>query len=447
MTDEFLAVRAATDLRRHAADLRQRWDDSFASGRPTGVRQVIADSWGRLLGDGIAPDELRPRAAADDDALAAARESSPLRTVLDDLRGSLAAIADDAEHIMVVADAAGTLLWIEGHERVLEQARGIDFRPGMAWTEDSAGTNAIGTALAIDHAVQIFASEHFLSEQHPWWCSAAPIHDPTTGALLGVVDLSGPQQTAHPHSLALVTAAVGLAEQSLARRTAEEQARASHRRTDRATAGRGATLPRATRWRLELFAADAPLLKRPGAGTCELSLRQAEVLALLAATPAGLGAERLTLDLYGDEGNPVTTRALVSRLRDVAGPVLDTQPYRLRWERVRVDLRTLLQLLEQGRTAAALAMYAGPLLPQSTAPAIERLRDEVDLAVRRAAFDAGADQLWRWLATPTGREDLAAHDRFLELAADDDPRRPLATARQEVLRDMWTSDATGGVVG
>ena len=61
----------------------------------------------------------------------------------------------------------------------------------MLWSEDSAGTNAIGTALAIDHAVQVFSAEHFLADQHAWWCSAAPIHDPVTGALLGVVDISG----------------------------------------------------------------------------------------------------------------------------------------------------------------------------------------------------------------------------------------------------------------
>ena len=85
----------------------------------------------------------------------------------------------------------------------------------MLWTEDSAGTNAIGTALAIDHAVQIFSAEHFLSEQHAWWCSAAPIHDPATGALLGVVDISGPMRTAHPHSLGARQAAAEMAEDVL----------------------------------------------------------------------------------------------------------------------------------------------------------------------------------------------------------------------------------------
>ena len=85
----------------------------------------------------------------------------------------------------------------------------------MLWTEQSAGTNAIGTALAIDHAVQIFSAEHFLHEQHAWWCSAAPIHDPRTDAIVGVVNLSGPIRSAHPHSLALVMAAAQMAESAL----------------------------------------------------------------------------------------------------------------------------------------------------------------------------------------------------------------------------------------
>lgn len=434
MADKFLAVRAATDLRRHAAELRGRWEAAFASGRPNGVRSVIADSWSRMLGHGVAPDELRPRSAGDRDALEAARHASPLRTVLDDLRGSLASIADDAEHIMVVTDADGTVLWLEGHERVLEQARGIQFQPGMTWTEDSAGTNAIGTALAIDHAVQVFSAEHFLTEQHPWWCSAAPIHDPSSGRVLGVVDLSGPQHTAHPHSLALVTAAAAIAEQSLARREAEEEARAADRR-ERAPTTHVVPNP-ALRWRLDVLDVDGPRLTPPASEPTRLSLRQAEVLALLAEHPEGLTAEQLTLHLYGDGGNVVTTRALVSRLRDVAGPVLDAQPYRLVADRVRTDLRTLRTLLEQGRSREALALYNGPLLPASTAPSLELLRDELDMAVRGAALAGDADLVWQWLATPTGELDVAAVEQFLSQAAVDDPRRPLAEARWHTLRDQ-----------
>ena len=72
----------------------------------------------------------------------------------------------------MICDGAGRILWLEGHPGVKEDAEDrIRFTEGMLWTEDSAGTNAIGTALAIDHAVQIFSAEHFLAEQHAWWCS------------------------------------------------------------------------------------------------------------------------------------------------------------------------------------------------------------------------------------------------------------------------------------
>jgi transcriptional regulator of acetoin/glycerol metabolism len=48
----------------------------------------------------------------------------------------------------------------------LGRRAGITVVEGMCWTEDSAGTNAIGTPLAIDHAVQVFSAEHVLPDQH-----------------------------------------------------------------------------------------------------------------------------------------------------------------------------------------------------------------------------------------------------------------------------------------
>lgn len=434
--DQFVAIGTATDLRAHARELRRRWDASFGLGRPGGVRSVVADSWSRMLDEGIEPDKLEPRRVLDDDGLAAIRETSPLGAVLPDLRGCLGGLADDAEHILVVGDAAGRLLWIEGHERVLEQARSIDFVPGMSWLESSAGTNAIGTALAIDHAVQIFSAEHFLTEQHPWWCSAAPIHDPTSGELVGFVDLSGPQHTAHPHSLGLVIAAATMAEQSLRHRAevvaARREALDEHRRTHHCPVV--ATPPEPVR--LRLLTSHDPVVDLPGRGPCRLSSRQAEVLALLALHPSGLTTEQLTTHLYGDAGNPVTTRALLSRLREAFAGVLDTRPYRLA-AGVSVDLHLVRRLLVSGEGPTALAMYPGPLLEGSEVPAIRVARDEVDLAVRAVAMGGGPDELWRWLESPTGHGDLAAVERFLDRAAHADPRRPLARARRAAIREAW----------
>ena len=98
------------------------------------------------------------------------------------------------------------------------RADALGFTEGARWTEGAVGTNAIGTALAEDAPVQIFSAEHFVRTHHGWTCTACPVHDPRTGELLGVVDVSGPAETVHPTTVALVGTAVKLAEASLWRR-------------------------------------------------------------------------------------------------------------------------------------------------------------------------------------------------------------------------------------
>jgi hypothetical protein len=62
----------------------------------------------------------------------------------------------------------GVLLSLEGNAKVRSRAADtMNFTEGALWSENGAGTNAIGTALAADHAVQIFATEHFNEVVHP----------------------------------------------------------------------------------------------------------------------------------------------------------------------------------------------------------------------------------------------------------------------------------------
>ena len=129
----------------------------------------------------------------------------PLRQAASLISECLASIADESEHLIVVSDAAGVLLQLEGNAHVRSRAAdSMNFTEGALWSETGAGTNAIGTALAADHAVQIFATEHFMEVVQAWTCAAAPVHDPETGELLGVIDLTGLERDVHPHSLAVV---------------------------------------------------------------------------------------------------------------------------------------------------------------------------------------------------------------------------------------------------
>ena len=463
-----------------------------------GVRPVIERSWRRLTDAGVDPDHLHPRQAFDPDAaLEDMRRASPLNDVADLLRGCLGRFADDAEHLMVIVDATGRILWIEGDRRVRGRADAITFREGMEWTEESAGTNAIGTALAIEHAVQIFSAEHFLAEQHPWWCSAAPIHDPATGELVGIVDLSGPMRTAHPHSLALVMAAAGMAEEALALRRAaadERLRRAFLERTAGAQApprsallapdGRvllanpagwlGAlteppaggrrcsrTAPRRTSSRSTAAAgscAGSPPHRRARPGSrrsrwsCSATARRtralgdgepialtgraAELLAVLALHPEGLTGEQVTLHLYGEEGNPVTTRAELSRLRRRLGSCVGARPYRLR-AAVRADFLEVERKLGGRRPVRRARRLPRPAAARVVAPRVVQAREELAGAVERAALAGTAASLWRWLQLEEGRDDLVAMTRFLDTVGEDDPRHPVIAARRGALERRW----------
>jgi hypothetical protein len=217
--DGICAIRPGTDVRRHARLLARTHDALLSGDRPSvHPRRLVARSWQRVRAQGVDPDRGDPPGPVSAVEVEQRRTTSPMRRVLPELRAALTAVAEDARHVMVVTDADGVLLWREGSTRVRHRADALGFTEGANWTEAAVGTNAIGTALAEDAPVQIFSAEHFVRSHHGWTCTACPVHDPRSGELLGVVDVSGPAETVHPTTVALVGTAVKLAEASLWRR-------------------------------------------------------------------------------------------------------------------------------------------------------------------------------------------------------------------------------------
>ena len=215
----WLAFDAGTDPVERARELRRAHADYVGGGEPAPpltVRAVIAESWRRSAGAGVRPEgHVAPRVHSDQE-LRELREEHALARMMPTFRSLLADVARTLQHLVVVCSAEGELLWVEGppRVRVLAEDR-MNFAEGTLWSEAGAGTNALGTAIAVRHPVQVFSAEHYNATVHPWTCSASPIFEPRTGRLLGTVDLTGPYRMAHPHSLALVTAAAGAASGSL----------------------------------------------------------------------------------------------------------------------------------------------------------------------------------------------------------------------------------------
>jgi hypothetical protein len=390
LVNPWLALESGADPVERVRALRRAHAAFVGAGQSAvAVRRVVGASWRRSLRARVDPDASGAPIDLVDSALAAYRATHPLARALPLLRDVLGGSYDTGDQLMAVTDAAGRLLWVEGRPEVRRRAEAMNFVAGAWWDERHVGTNAPGTALAVDHAVQIFAAEHFNRAVQRWTCSAAPIHDPRTGWLLGAVDITGGDQVANPHSLALVQAAARLAETYLARGPG----------ADPADDGAGISVTG--------LGQDEATISLHGQRVL-LSRRHSEILVLLVCHPEGLTGERLGLELYGDVLNPVTLRAELSRLRRLLGPdLLDSRPYRLRAP-VRADFLTVTRLLDAGALREALAAYRGPLLPGSAAPGVLRLRSLLDQQARAAVLASrDASLLAAWTRSPTGADDLA----------------------------------------
>ena len=383
----YTRVMPQPDLAHLARDLT-RIHDAVITGAspPVQPRALVRRSWERMLRLGLDPAGANRRLVDDGGQVESRRQRSKLRLVVEEMKSVLLRSPDTAPFILVVTDADGVILWRDGAVSARRQADGLGFVEGAHWSESVVGTNAIGTALTEESPVQLFSAEHFESAQHPWYCSAVPVHDPHDGTLLGVVDISGPALTLHPAVRSLVTTAVRLAEARLMI-IRQEQLNSLRDRMSAmlaGTPGPALVVDEAgwvayqqgvrTRDRIETPAPDRSILI-PGAGLClperitggwllrpssdgagqaisvtlrlsadpavleidsttepltiPLTPRRTQILAAITeAGPAGISASQLSRKLYGDADHLVTVRAEVSRLRRSIGALLATRPYR-----------------------------------------------------------------------------------------------------------------------
>jgi hypothetical protein len=495
LPNPWLAIDAATSPVARALEVRRAWEGFLGDGSPPlDLRAPITESWQRCAGAGVDATHRLSLSVMDADEVRDVWAEHPLARIVPTLRALLAEIVDAAQHLLVVTDADGRLLWIDGNPRVRSSAaEELSFVEGALWSEETAGTNAVGTAIASDHAVQVFATEHFNEVIQQWTCAAAPIHDPASGRLVGVVDLTGRFGTVHPHSLALAVTTAKTVEMQLRAEQHEIDATVQARHIGRIiecaaperalvgadgrvllseprgwapriveipSGGGELILPGEVRAVAEPLGRDGSFLLRtdepspgprpPGVRLLTLghdrglvsvsgremrfSQRHTEILVLLACRPSGMSAEELALALYGETGKPQTVRIELFRLRKLLGPGIETEPYRLALP-VDADFVKVQQLLRAGRPRDAAQRYGAPLLPHSEAPGIVEMREQLDAWVRHAVMTSDdREALWAWLQSGSGHDDLPVWKRFLSDLSFDDPRRDLAATRVAQLR-------------
>ncbi|WP_440070629.1 GAF domain-containing protein [Streptosporangium sp. OZ121] len=486
MRDSHRGAVQAADLDSYSSRLRRLHEALIRGERPTGEgpRSVISASWRRSLDAGVDPDARSAPLAFEGEDIREVRSAHPMSGLLPIITGTLLEAVDADDQILLVTDARGRVLWRDGNHRTMESADEVGLADGFDWSEDAFGTNGPGTALATRRPLHVFSAEHLVRALHFWSCSAAPIVDPDSGDLLGCVDISGRTRSMHPASVALVEAAARLAESHLTLRMLErdERLRRRHERHLSALRGEPGALVTTTgriiagddarQWAprirlpeagdrvimpdgrsafLEVLGDDGFLLRLAGpargpvlalsflgaehpsayldGARLSLSLRHAEILAMLALNPRGMTAAQLSFHLYGDAGNPVTIRAEIHRLRAQLGRTIAAKPYRLACV-VEADFLELKRLLAGDEAAPVARAYRGPLLPRSESPALRLEREELEGQVRaRLLLRGGPEDLWAYAETEHGRNDIQILERLVTALPRHDHRAVAARIR------------------
>src|SRR3954462_10663466 len=240
----WVGVEAGTDLLARARQIQSSWDRLLGEGAlgpelppqaTAGMRPMIVESWRRVLATGLEPIDVLPSIEADPSETRERWLEQPLGLLRHVLVESLQTLAEESNSVVQVTDPSGLTLYLGGPDWLKARAAEMNLVEGARCSETVNGTNGVGTALATDQPVQVFAFEHFSQHHREWVCSGAPIHDRVSGRLLGVIDLSSPWRIAHPRSLELVTRAARTTEQCLLEGRRDQDARLRRRYGDLAT--------------------------------------------------------------------------------------------------------------------------------------------------------------------------------------------------------------------
>jgi transcriptional regulator of acetoin/glycerol metabolism/DNA-binding CsgD family transcriptional regulator len=171
---------------RRDAELREALGRFLSGPQSTpSVRPEILDSWRRVASNGLEPERFDP--AYGPDVESGSRLERAALPVLDQLSDDLAG----TETSLVLTDEHAHVLDRRVSDRtLLALLDDIHLAPGFYYDEHGAGTNGIGSALALHGPAIVRGGEHFADVLTGMACAAAPVMDPRTAQVVGIIDVT-----------------------------------------------------------------------------------------------------------------------------------------------------------------------------------------------------------------------------------------------------------------
>lgn len=162
------------------------------------VRPDVLASWHRSIACG-ATNAIAKREVISSNRTALSVAADPVLTTLTERISGLNTGLLLADHNSVVLRR-----WIADRS-IVPLLDSVNSDVGYTVAEDLVGTNGVGTVVEAGRAVQIIGPEHMCTELSRFTCVGAPIHNPITRRLEGVITLSCKSDASHPLLTPLLT--------------------------------------------------------------------------------------------------------------------------------------------------------------------------------------------------------------------------------------------------
>ena len=99
------------------------------------------------------------------------------------------------DYVVSLTDAAGVTVLFRCGDQLASECRAVGVLPGAVWTEESQGTNGIGTCIKEQRALSVVRGEHFGESLAGLSCTVAPIFG-AAGRLAAVLNVTTPHADA-----------------------------------------------------------------------------------------------------------------------------------------------------------------------------------------------------------------------------------------------------------
>jgi len=190
---------------------------NFQAGKPIGenhIRKEILDSWERCKEYNVDPKNMKKEVIPYEYVVKRQEKSKDLILAADEYLKTLYDSIAGYGGVVVLTDSDGITIYVVGDQEILDYQKKNGLGLGSEGCESIRGTNGIGVAIYLDQPIQIWAEEHYCWDNHNWYCSAVPIHDPE-GKIIGCLNVTGTSEKVHAHTLGMAIGAAKAIERQI----------------------------------------------------------------------------------------------------------------------------------------------------------------------------------------------------------------------------------------